>query len=603
MGFPLSLWPVSLVPALAGLYLAGRRLACAAVPDASLGRWLAPGLGLALWLVAAQALGLAFHSFGAALWGGTLAVAALGVAGAFRRPAVPPGEPPSRWIWLGVAVAVAIGLAVVFPGQHCDDVAWNAGHYSIPMEMLNGVYPPRHLVFPTYELRYHYGFDLLCALVASLFHLRIDRAVQWVTVLCWGYAVGLLWRLGERVVGRAHGWIAVPAGFGSGLPFLCESRTAKSLGDHLTGAGCTIDKFWLAGPHVGDFFLQHPWTLGIPLALCAMLLFERRDAGRSWSWEAALWVLLAGLSFSEVVLFASLGVAGLAGAAIRGGWKDRRRLFRLLVLAIATAAAARMLHGFFVPAGEPSGLHLQFAPFWIGRTKTELLLWHVYTFGLLLPLAVGGLWLLGARGLEAGLMVLGGLFVLNTFKYASSGDIVKFAIVCRIPMGVLAAVALARFWARPWAPIALALSMAGGVAWVAQTVQGAWLADGCFLTPLPTGDDARAIDWLRLHVAPGEGVFGTRAMEAYAIWGGLPISFLDNGVRTFGFSQGLLDARGRLATDRTIGPEEFVRQGFPWMVVAGAPDARLTGWFKSGQARVAVKLGELSIVRLAGGPG
>ncbi|HUB05577.1 MAG TPA: hypothetical protein VMB50_01175 [Myxococcales bacterium] len=603
MGFPLSLWPVSLVPALAGLYLAGRRLACAAVPDASLGRWLAPGLGLALWLVAAQALGLAFHSFGAALWGGTLAVAALGVAGAFRRPAVPPGEPPSRWIWLGVAVAVAIGLAVVFPGQHCDDVAWNAGHYSIPMEMLNGVYPPRHLVFPTYELRYHYGFDLLCALVASLFHLRIDRAVQWVTVICWAYAVGLLWRLGERVVGRAHGWIAVPAAFGCGLPFLCESRTSKSLGDHLTGAGCTIDKFWLAGPHVSDFFVQHPWTLGIPLALSALLLFDRRDRGAPWGWYAALGVVLAALSFSEVVLFACLAVAGFGAAAIQVERGDRRSLLRMLLLAVATAVVARALHGFFASAAEPSGLRLTFAPFWIGKTRTEWLLWHLYSFGLLLPLAVAGLWLLRSRGLIYAIMVLVGLAVLNTFQYASSGDIVKFAIVCRVPMGVLAAAALARFWARPWAPVALALSAAGGVAWVAQTAQAARLADGCFLAPLPTGDDARAVEWLRRHAAPGEGVFGTGSMEAYAIWGGVPISFLDNGVKTFGFSQALLDQRGRLENDKTIAPEEFVRQGFPWMVVAGAPDARVAGWFKSGQARVEVKLGKLSILRLGGGSG
>ncbi len=598
MGLPLSLWPVLLVPALGGIYFAGRRLGAAATGDASLARWLAPGLGVALWLVCAQALGVAFGSFSAALWGGTLAAATAGVAAAVTwNPEAAPGQPPSGWIWLGLALALPLAYEVAFPGRGCDDVAWNVGHYSIPMEMLNGVYPPRHLVFPNFELRYHYGFDLLGALAASLFHLRVDRAVDWVTVGCFAYAIALAWLLGDRLAGRDRGWIAALAVFGGGLPLLCDWRAGRSLADHLTGFSCKVDGFWLPGPGVASFFIQHPWTLGIPLALCGLLLFDAPTGRPPRAWYAALGLVLAALSFSQAVLFACLCFGGFTAALLRAWKEDRRRIVELLLLGASVLAAARGLHGFLAPAAEPTGLHLRLVPFWIGKTKDELVLWHLYTFGLLLPLAAAGLWIAGPRGRSLALMTLAGLAVLNFFQYPSSGDVVKFAIVCGIPVGVLAAVALARFWRQPWAPVALALSLLGSAAWLVQSARS---EDTCYVAPVPAGEEAQAADWLRRNARAGEGVFGTRSMEPYAIWGGLPINAVDQGVHLFGFSQPLLDERARL--ERDPDPAALVRAGFPWVLVRPS-DARFMRWVQEGRARVAAMFGGLSILRLGGGSG
>src|SRR5262249_28264587 len=153
-------------------------------------------------------------------------------------------------------------LAPTAIGWWFHDEIPSTGHLSMTSQIENGTYPPRHLTFPELELRYHYGFNLLAAAVASMLRLKVDNAIDVVTLLAWGYSWCLAWAIGEGLVGL--GWGAATAAvvlFGGGMPVV---SSAKTLAWRLTGFSA-VGSDNLNAPIVSYFF-QHPWTLGIPLA-------------------------------------------------------------------------------------------------------------------------------------------------------------------------------------------------------------------------------------------------------------------------------------------------------------------------------------------------
>jgi len=54
-------------------------------------------------------------------------------------------------------------------------------------------------------LRYHYGFDLAAAIVTGLLRIRVDQAVDLLTLALWPLMFLLLWRLGEHFGGSKGG--------------------------------------------------------------------------------------------------------------------------------------------------------------------------------------------------------------------------------------------------------------------------------------------------------------------------------------------------------------------------------------------------------------
>jgi hypothetical protein len=610
-----SRWlPVPLVVLLPLVGRAGLALARAATGDERLARFLAPAAALAAWVLGIHVVGLATHSFYAGLFAGTLLPAALG-AWLWRAPPAPaaPGERTSAWLWVGMLAAVAVMVGPeIYYSKH--DECLVTGHVSLPAEMQNGVYPPRHLAFPSYELRYHYATDLVTAAVSSLLgRAAIQPTVHVLTLVLWAYCFCLCWQLGERLVGgRASGPVtAACVLFAGGAPFSCQP--VAPLVDHLRSL-CKVGGTWITPPF-GSNFVQHPWSLGMPL-FAALLLFTTRR-GRAdvapWGW-VLLSVLAAALSLSQAVLFVCLVPALVVAGSLEGGRISLRALGRFLAWAAAMAVAARLLHGFFAPTAEPSEGKIELHPFWLDVSASGWALWNLQALGALLPLGVLGLFFVRAQRVLLGLLAAGGLVVRNLFRYSLSWDIVKFSMVSQVALALLAAAALSTALSRRGWRVAGAAGLGActffGLAWPLSLTwthppQAFLLVRGAHdcLPAEPAGADRDAIAFLRDRVQAGEGVFRSRGADAYAVYGGLPQPSTDWGVRAFGFGKALYEARRRMM-ELPDDPGVYLAQGFRWVVLGPEDGARAAEmarqWVNDGRAELAAQFPPLGVYRLGG---
>jgi hypothetical protein len=584
------------------VWRAGLALARAATRDAELSRFLGPAAALAMWLLGIHAVGLVSHSFYAGLVAGTILPAAVGAWSIRHTPeAESTGHRTSRWIWVGMAAAVAV---LAGPELHYSkhDECLIVGHLSIPAEMQNGVYPPRHLAFPKFELRYHYGTDLLSAATSSLLgRLDVHLTVHALALLLWGYTFVLCWVLGERIIGgRASGPVtATCVLFAGGAPFFC--RPLQPVVDYMT-SNCRVAGTWITPPFVSNF-LQHPWSLGAPLFIAILLVVTRLAKVRpsAWGW-LLLWLLTVVVSLAQAVLFVCLVPTLVVAGAVDGRRVSLARLRDLSIWAALSFVSAKLLHGFFAPVVEPSAGRFEFHPFWLDASAHEWLAWHAQAFGALLPLGVAGFFFLRAHRLELGLLAGGGVLVRDLFRYVPGWNIVKFSMVSQIALAILASAALCAAFARPRWRVAgaagLALATFFGFAW--PLVLAANPPGRDCVPAQPSGADASAIDFLRRRVREGEGVFRSEGGEVYAMFGGLPQPGWDWGVQSFGFSEGLYDERRRMNAH----PEDLEvlrQQGFRWLVLGprdGAVIAAARRWVESGDAEIAAEFTPLTLFRL-----
>jgi hypothetical protein len=584
-------------------------LAVHATRDLRLARFLSPGVALAGWLFAIHVASLVARSFTVGLFVGTLLLAAAGLA-SMRLPspgsaASEPAERTSRWMWLGVLLAAPLVLAPEFWWSKHDECLLT-GHLSIPAEIQSGVYPPHHLTFPVHELRYHYGIDLAAASVSSVLgRVDIPTTVHALAFLLWAYSFCLYWLLGERLLGgRASGPVtAVCVLFAGGAPYFCRP-TSPAL-DYLTSM-CTAGGTWITPPLVSSF-LQHPWSLGVPLFAIVLLLAARfAVAGIPPTGWVLLSLVVLVLSFSQVVLFlcvvpALVATSALAPAQAR---TDRLRRFAFWVgWGAAMVLAARTLHGFFARVPEPSEGRLELHPFWLDAPAREWLAWHLQGFGALLPLGIAGFVVLrGPPRVLLGILAAGSLLVRDLFRYVPGWNIVKFSVVTQIVLALSAAAALSWAFARPRLRVPAAAGLLActffGFAWpLALTANRP--PRGC-VPDVPSAADQAAIDFLRGRVAAGEGVFRSEGADAYAMRGGLPQPSWDWGAEKFGFGQRLFDERRRLL-GHPADLEALQSQGFRWLVV-GPRDAALQqavrGWIEENRAERVADFPPLVVVRL-----
>jgi hypothetical protein len=593
------------------LWRAGLAFAWCATRDARLTRLLAPCAVLATWLLAIHAIGLAAHSFYAGLYGATILLAVLG-ARSSRAPL--PAARTGRWMLAGalVAVLVLVGPEIYY-SKH--DECLLTGHVSIPAEIQNGVYPPHHLTFPNYELRYHYGIDLLDAVVSSLLgRLDLRATVHLVALLLWGYSFCLYWHLGQSLAGhRAAGPVtACCVLFAGGAPLLCGDHDSSV--QYFTST-CSAGGTWITPPFVSNF-LQHPWTLGMPLFGATLLLVTCAAKGSfsylsHWSW-GLLSVLVAALSLSQVVLFACFVPAFVVAGAFDGRRIRAARLGRLLVWGATMGLAARLLHGMFAPTAEPAGARALFHPFWLDAPFKDWLVWHAESFGALLPLGILGFFCLREQRVLLALMAAGSLLVRDLFRYTPSWNIVKFAMVSQIALAILASAALAWAFARGgrWRIAGAAGLVAStffgfawpiALTWAARAAHATAFSRDC-LPPPPEGADAEAIDFLRRHAAAGEGVYRSERADAYAMYGGLPQPTWDWGTLSFGFSETLFDERRQLSA----APDDLDlarAQGFRWIVVAPHDGPRVAEaarrWTEEHRAVLFAEFPPLKVYRLS----
>ncbi len=265
---------------------------------------LAPAFALVLWLVPLQLIGIWTHSFYFALYAAAFLAGAVGVFGWFHAVVELRDSPRwSRWLWLVAILGVGFMLPLEMLWTEHDE--WTiASHTSIPREIQLGFYPPRHTLFVQFELKYHYGFDL-CSSIFSLLFGQLDMwwSVHLLTMLLWGYAFCLFWAMGERWIG---GRFAGPLGgtcvlLAGGMPYTC--RKLEPLGSFMTG-DCSTIGMWCLPPLISNG-VQHPWSLGIPLSACALLVFHERRQQSGW-WFLGLALVMALLSLAQVVAFGGL---------------------------------------------------------------------------------------------------------------------------------------------------------------------------------------------------------------------------------------------------------------------------------------------------------
>jgi hypothetical protein len=279
---------------------------------------------------------------------------------------------------------------------------------------------------------------------------------------------------------------------------------------------CDIEGLWL-NPPIASYFFQHPWSLGLPIGVCALLVGAERAP---WTARrcAVLGILLCMLSLSHIVLFLTLSGALLVHEAFSGSAPHSpglrlsgARALRMLVTLGLTVAVATWLGGFLLRSPHVKGYGIVFTP---GPTKTlqGSVAWLLLTFGLLLPLGAVGLVFLRRYRVLLGTLAAGSIASLCLFRYAHSWDIVKFATVASLALSAPAAAAIARlFAARPAilgrgaAILALAGATAGGLAYPIafglnmEGLSALWPKAPPFLS----GPDAVAVSWLRRRVRPG----------------------------------------------------------------------------------------------------
>ena len=606
---PLSALTV-LVLCMPGVFLAGRAVA----------RWLggavdvrsvvAPGLSVAMWLLAVHIIGLVTHSFRRAFIAGTVGVAAFGVGSwivqrrsrgvyfASAKPRIP------RSYWVGALAATGL-MAPMFITWCMHDEVIFVGHLSIPSQILNDIYPPRYTSMPAVLLRYHYGFDLLVACAAILTRLRMDRAIDFVTIACFFQSYLLFCVLGKRVLGRNGNLCAFLAIFGAGLP-MATPGAPLNVGTML--GICQIEGLWLNPPFV-SYFMQHPWTLGLPMALTATLVaMDSKSPKRRRM--LLLVMLLVMLSLSQVVLFLTLSGALFMREVFQG---PRRlviqRAFVMALLLGVTGVLAYRMGGFFTPLPGMKGFGIVFRP-GIVPTFVGNIQWIALTFGFLLPLGLAGFWFVRAERIFLGTLLTGSTVVILLFHYEKTWDILKFAVITALVLGILSSATIARIAAiRPRflsVPLVVLLMGAATVAGIAHPlifganvpgIPAHWYKDA----PLLAHEDMDAVKWLRARIRVGEIVYRNESASAgYAIWGGIPQGWIHN-ERSFGADPAAVYARDRLMQTRPPDRAAWAKQGFRYFVVAPA-DAwlrRLTStWEKNGEARSVARFGSLEIIEI-----
>ena len=582
----------------AGLWLAYR-----ATRDASLARVLAPGCAGASLLLLTHVLGLVFHSSHVGLLSATALCALAGVLSLRARL---PVDLSRRTGWM-LAGAVLIVLPMLGPelkwAAHDEDLVM--GHVSNALQIQNGVYPPRHLAFPQFELRYHYAIDLAGAAFSTLLG-RLDmlESVHLLAMVLWVYAFCLFWTVGERLIGgpRAGPVTAFTVLLAGGAPLLADR---SSLGAFLTGV-YDPGGAWITPPVISNF-LQHPWSLGIPLLAMILLLSSsiRAQLSNRW-WWLLLSILFALLSVSQAVLFVCLLPTVVLFGSLDGWRPALPRLGRFLPWGVSIVGVASLLHGFFAHTAEPPGTMLKLRAFLSDTAFGEWVNWHLSSLGFLLPLGLLGLRFFGPQRWMLAVLAGGSLLARDVLVYPHTTDIVKFSMVTQLSLAMLSAsvivAALRRPWTRWLGVVAFVGCVAFGVGWsLALTLDLPGVIFARALPPPPAPADEAAIAFLRPHVREGEGVLRTERPEVYALYGGIPQTGTDWAVTAFGFSPALVEARSHLLNSPSAPRVDYLAQGVRWVVIAPGDAEReksVMDWCSHGDAYLAAAFPPLKLYRI-----
>ena len=608
---PLPLSCMLLVPALPGVYALGLFLTDWLTAEPRIRHLLASCTALATWLVAVATAARAAGSFTAGLWVGTLIVAAVGLASWLLRGARSENPAPAG-SWRASRPMLLSGLAVTLPvaflavvGDFFDEFL-STGHRSLIAQFQNGIYPPRHQVFPDYPFHYHYGFNVVGAALTGLFRIPVAWAIDFLTVAGFFWSWCLAWRLGERLTPSRDGrWAALAslAGGGAFFWFIWYSDWVE-----LGAIGIVIGGNRINFPVIMYYF-QKPFILGFPLALAVMLVVSVRPGKQDWwrrCWMLAL--LLGALSLTQSVLFVTLAACVVAQDLV-----TERRLRALIPVALAVGLA--LLMGGVFSSLARDDMQLVRARFWPAHEPPgEVLGWYFLTTGLLVPLGFAALLLLPRMRVFFLCLMVGSFSVPLFFANPHTWDIVKFVTVGQFAAGLVGGSALARLAEKRTRlrmsalAILLILIVASPVGYV-----GYWIKE--HVRPGHIGNVLQSErnvffkeEWLNLIVwvrenAPLDGAIYTGRPRFGQLMrlGGLFTSGPTRWMETqFGIPAQRLDSRSEHNKSLPREIAAWLNEGIYWVVTGpGEPlNDTVSRWVEAGQAREETSSGKWKLYRL-----
>jgi lysylphosphatidylglycerol synthetase-like protein (DUF2156 family) len=587
-----------------------------------------PAIGMVLALLPTHVLALAFGSLTIGL---TMAWSVIGLAGYVwiaRQKNVYSGLAAKHPDWrrkLGITALAT--LPIILPTMLLnfhDETDFN-GHFAIIAHLQNGTYPPRYLYEPTLPLRYHYAFDLAGAMVTGLLRVRVDHAIDLLTLALWPCMFLLLWRVGDHLSDKRAGlFVALSVCFAGGWPEFAWARSACGF--------CTVDGLRINPPFI-HYFFQHPWSIGVPIFCLAVLQraalphLVNRTLGL-----VALVCSLALLSLSHAVLFITSVVAlGLTEAWIVLRFRDRFAAIVLFGIGLSLVIA-RLIGGFFVAGAFPPAGGIFDTGFYLrtfaGRGAVlGQVQWDLASFGALLVLGVVGLQRARYDRLFLTILAILGLLIVNSLRYRYTWDIVKFGTVSFIVLAIGTGVALSdlldrvkHFKTRLGLVILIICFCGQGVAYPFLVL---WNYDSAlrprlsiqmirpyFSLAYPVdSDDARAVSYLRENMGPSEIVYrAEEKSEPYAIWGGLPTQASvypypadDTHNDVYGLGESKLMARKNLNNISETWFDRLVAAHVNW-VVTDREDIAINAIFEciegKGKTVLAAQYGRVRVFRL-----
>ncbi|OGJ60047.1 hypothetical protein A2881_03470 [Candidatus Peribacteria bacterium RIFCSPHIGHO2_01_FULL_55_13] len=569
-----------------------------------------PGLALALWILSTHIFGLLLQDFYLGIAAGTSFLGLLGYlssgkSGASRaRPFA-----YSKMLWWSAVVGTLILLPTVVLKDNWDKLGIITGHFSITEQIVNGIYPPRHITFANVLLPYHYGIDTLFAMVRVVFRLRFDVAIDLVTTVLFFYTILLYGHIGTRLFGKKVGPIAGFLGaFTSGFP------STSFLGF-----------FNDMPPDIASNWFQHPWTLGIPLCLTLFLMLTNLDAEK----KANPWSLLAIMVVTTVLGMAQTALYGIFVASVLG-WAAITWLIAMArdssgkstarphyLIDIACAVSAGTFFSFIV--SDTTSLILRaVSESLVPRdgvlhgSWSQMILWNLQCFSI--PLLFGIMGMVRARRMHIPSLIIAfsAIFVFNRYEYLYSWDIVKFTQVAWIPLSIFAAGFIAHVLTHSRYALRIASILPAvflviasmGFLWQSGT-EGfqAWKKGmnvgnhTALWMELPRKNIPRnfinALAWVRQNVQAGEITLlpsEERTFDA-AILAGLPVLLPGWGDYSLGFSTEEIDLRTQMLENiMTNLHREYTNEGVRWIVSSPESDinSQINEWVSQGViARVA----------------
>lgn len=584
---PLSPLFMGLLVALPGLWWTARALSFRVCSDYRTAQLLTPGFTVILWLLAVHLGGLVTHHFSTGLLIGTLVPAAYGYVSARRliKKDTPPLT-PQNFPWQ-LILAAEIGTMVILPAVIFWDFHDKDWHFALTAQIVNDIYPPRDSIFANLQLSYHYGIDTLFAMVMALTRLRVDLTIDLVTVLAWWYTLVLFGLLGERLFGERAGLIGILlGGFAGGFPWWLETTSYVNALQNYYVVGNQI-----LNPTFTSYFFQHPWTLGTPLLVVILLLWDEfyQREHRRVEIIYALSSSFIVLGFSNMTLFLTLSASTLVISVLTylkaNSTGQRNHSMLLPTVAITAAIAITPVLGGMSSflLGQNGHAGIVFTDQGIAGNWLANLQWHLANFGFLLPLGIIGLLLLKSpfRGLLA-LLVVGSILTLNIFKYERTWDIVKFATVVQIILAIASVGVIVRLlkstvssfkflaWLLSGTIIATGLTFHLPF-WLSLPINATWLEPALWRNPpaLIAGEE-QAISWLRHRISVGEIVLCPKTLFSDCkIFGGFPFLYDPTLPWQFGFPPEWIVQRQNLflINHLPVDIKPYLREGVKWAII------------------------------------